>query len=303
MHPSILEMLRSHHFDPDYQPNITRAEILSSLPKFSGLIVRSKTPIDKELLSAGTSLQFIGRAGAGLDNIDVEEATRLGIEIVNAPEGNRDALGEHAVALLLGLLNHIGNGNKDIRHFIWEREANRGHEVSHLTVGLFGYGNMAQAFARRLKGFGCRILAYDKYKTDFSDTFVKEATLEELFEECQVFSLHTPLTAETKGFISYEFLSRFKNPFWLVNTSRGEVMPVKDILRLLQEGKCRGAALDVLEFEKFDKLSTDQKATYEELFALGNVILSPHVAGWSFESYRKINEVLVSKIIHLNLQD
>ena len=203
--------------------------------------------------------------------------------------------------MLLGLMNNIGKSDHDVRKFLWQREENRGFEVGGLTIGLFGYGNMASAFAQRIKGFGCEVLAYDKYKTNYSDEYVQESTLEEITERADVFSLHTPLTYETKGVINYDFLKKFKKPIWFINTSRGEVAPVKDILKLLNENSIKGAALDVLEVEKFDKLNSEQKEVYESLFKLPNVILSPHVAGWSFESYRKINEVLVSKIISLNL--
>lgn len=303
MHDSIHDLLSQEGFLSDYRPNISRAEILEVIASYQGIVVRSKTRIDREIFDKASALKFIGRAGAGLDNIDLHEAKKRNIAVVNAPEGNRDALGEHAVAMLLSLMNNISRSDHDVRNFLWHREENRGHELGGLTVGLFGYGNMASAFARKLVGFGCDVIAYDKYKSGFSSRYVKEVSMEAIFERSDVFSLHTPLTDETRGYINYDLLNSFAKPIWLVNTSRGEVAPIEDTLALLKEGKIIGAALDVLEVEKFDRLGRDQKEVYTKLFSLSNVILSPHVAGWTFESYRKINEVLVSKIISLNLQD
>lgn len=299
MHLSIESMLKEIGYTTVYAPKITREEILSCIPNFEGLIIRSKTTIDKELLDKANSLKFIGRAGAGLDQIDVLEVEKKGIHLVNAPEGNRDALGEHAMGLLLSLTNNIVKANQEVTNFIWDREGNRGSEISNLTIGLFGYGNMAQSFAKRLKSFGCKILAYDKYRSNYSDEYTQQASLEQIQQEADVLSLHTPLTNETKAFINLDFLNHFKKNIWLINTSRGEIVPVKDTLTLLNNGKIKGASLDVLEKEKFNTLSKGEKETYNELFQLTNVIITPHIAGWSFESYQKINHVLTEKIKNL----
>ena len=296
MHDSISSMLEEIGYVPTYSPNITRKEILEIIKGFDGIIIRSKTSIDKELLDRGSNLKFIARAGAGVDQIDVDQVNVRGIKLFNAPEGNRDALGEHAVGLLLALTNNIVKADKEVREFIWDREGNRGHEIGSLTIGLFGYGNMAEAFAQRLSSFGCEILTYDKFKTGYSDNFVKEVTLEELQKKADVLSLHTPLTALTKGFINKDFIKMFQKDIWLINTSRGEVVSVEDVLSLLKSGKIKGAALDVLEKEKFMLLDEREKKIYNSLFEQSNVILSPHVAGWTFESYMKINEVLIGKI-------
>ena len=296
MHDSISSMLEEIGYVPTYSPDITRKEILEIIGGFDGIIIRSKTSIDKELLDRGSHLKFIARAGAGIDQIDIDEVNNKGIKLFNAPEGNRDALGEHAVGLLLALTNNIVKADKEVREFIWDREGNRGHEIGSLTIGLFGYGNMAEAFAQRLSGFGCEILAYDKFKTGYSDDFVKEVTLDDLQKRSDVLSLHTPLTALTKGFINKDFIEMFQKDIWLLNTSRGEVVSVEDVLSLLKSGKIKGAALDVLEKEKFMLLDEHETKMYNSLFEQANVILSPHVAGWTFESYRKINEVLIDKI-------
>lgn len=300
MHESINPMLQEIGYESTYLPQITRPEILEQIGRYDGIIIRSKTRLNKELLDKAVNLKFIARAGAGIDQIDVEEVARRNIKLLNAPEGNRDALGEHAIGLLLAMTNNIVKSDKEIRNFVWDREGNRGYEIGTLTVGLFGYGNMAQAFAKRLSGFGCTVLAYDKYRTNYSDEFTQEASLVEIQQRADVLSLHTPLTPETRGFINEEFLSQFKKNIWLMNTSRGEVAPIQAILNLLGTGKLRGAALDVLEKEKFHALSDAEKELYYTLFKQYNVILSPHVAGWSFESYLKINQVLIDKIKNLD---
>ena len=296
MHESIVPLLTELGFDVDYLPKINRDEVLESISVYQGLILRSKLLVDKSILDRAEQLQFIARAGAGLDKIDLDEVSKRGIKLLNAPEGNRDALGEHTLGLLLSLTNNIVKSDREIRRFTWDREGNRGYEIGGKTVGLLGYGNMAQAFAKRLKPFGCEILAYDKYKVNYSDQFVKESSLEEIKERADIFSIHTPLTPETRGLVDHDFLSSFKKPFWLLNTARGEIIPIIDLLNFLNEGKILGASLDVLENEKIRKMSESEKKHYNELFEKHNVILTPHVAGWSFESYRRINDVLVSKI-------
>ncbi len=296
MHESIVPLLTELGFDVDYLPEINRDEVLESISIYQGLILRSKLLVDKAILDRAEQLEFIARAGAGLDKIDLDEVSKRGIKLLNAPEGNRDALGEHTLGLLLSLTNNIVKSDREIRRFTWDREGNRGYEIGGKTVGLLGYGNMAQAFAKRLKPFGCEILAYDKYKVNYSDQFVKESSLEEIKERADIFSIHTPLTPETRGLVDHDFLSSFKKPFWLLNTARGEIIPIIDLLNFLNEGKILGASLDVLENEKIRKMSESEKKHYNELFEKHNVILTPHVAGWSFESYRRINDVLVSKI-------
>jgi len=296
MHESIAELLQNIGIQTTYEPKADRSKLLEIIKDYEILLIRSKTTVDQEFIDRAEKLELIGRAGAGLDKIDVDYAESKGIEIINAPEGNRDALGEHALALLLNLLNNINRADKEVRHWIWDREGNRGLELSDKTVGIIGYGYMGQAFVQRLRAFDSRILVYDKYKKGFGTKKVEEVSLDKLFEKADILSLHVPLTPETRGWVNSAFLNMFKKNIYLLNTARGEVLPLKDLLEAMDTGKVIGAALDVLEKEKFDKLSTDEKALFEDLFKRDNVVLSPHVGGWTFSSYKRINEVLVGKI-------
>jgi len=296
MHESIIPLLNQINLAIDYRPDIKRPEIISILGKYEGLIVRSKTSIDAELLRQGENLTFVARAGAGVDNVEVDELEKRNIQLINAPEGNRDALAEHAMGLLLSLFNRINIADQEVRRGIWDREGNRGVELMGKTVGLLGYGYMGEAFAKRLSSFGCRILAYDAEKTGFSNEIVEEVSLDKIQAEAQVLSLHIPMNIQNKGIINHEFLAKFKSLEYIINTSRGEVLILKDLLKLLKEGRIRGAALDVLENEKFNTFNKEELAIFEELKNIQQVILTPHIAGWSHESYEKINEVLYQKI-------
>jgi len=257
--------------------------------------------IDRELIDCGRNLKFIARAGAGLDQIDIDYTTKKAIEIINAPEGNKDAVGEHAIGMLLALFNHMVRADRQVRVKNWQREQNRGIELHGKTVGLVGYGNMGQAFAKRLSGFDCEVIAYDKYKKGFSDNFAREVTLGELYEKTQILSFHIPLNSETRHLANEEYFRNFNQNIYLINTARGEIIPLKTLLNQLLSGKIRGAALDVLEVEKFQNLSDEQNLILNELFKLDNVIFTPHVAGWSEESYIKINQTLAKKIKLLKL--
>ncbi len=301
MHPSIIPTLSELNFEVDYFPEITREKILDSLHHYYGLIIRSKTVIDRELIDCGRNLKFIARAGAGLDQIDIDYTTKKAIEIINAPEGNKDAVGEHAIGMLLALFNHMVRADRQVRVKNWQREQNRGIELHGKTVGLVGYGNMGQAFAKRLSGFDCEVIAYDKYKKGFSDNFAREVTLGELYEKTQILSFHIPLNSETRHLANEEYFRNFNQNIYLINTARGEIIPLKTLLNQLLSGKIRGAALDVLEVEKFQNLSDEQNLILNELFKLDNVIFTPHVAGWSEESYIKINQTLAKKIKLLKL--
>ncbi|WP_037574567.1 NAD(P)-dependent oxidoreductase [Sporocytophaga myxococcoides] len=296
MHPSIVSMLEGIGIVPDYRPSVTRMDLLKIVMNYEGLIVRSKVKIDKELLDLATNLKIIARAGAGLDQIDIEEVNRRNIKVVNAPEGNRDAVGEHAVGMLLSLMNKMQTGDKEVRNRIWKREKNRGYEVGGLTIGIIGYGNMGKAFAKRIKGFGCRVIAYDKYISGYSDEFAQEVSIEDIFNNADVLSLHIPLTEVSRRMVNRKFIANFKKNFWLINTARGEVVQQEDLIEALDSGKIRGAALDVLENEKFETLTSVQKLNLENLVERENILFTPHVAGWTYESLVKINEVLVEKL-------
>lgn len=299
MHPSLIEMLHDAGFVPQYMPQITRAEILDILPAYHVLVIRSKTPVDAELLDRATALQVLARAGSGTDQIDTAALQARNITLINAPEGNCDAVGEHALGMLLALMNKLLQADAQVRRKIWLREANRGYELSGKTVGIIGYGHTGQAFARKISGFGCRVLAYDKYKNGFSDAYALEADLEQIRQEAEVLSLHVPLTDETRGWVNADFFNRFKHNLWFINTARGEIAPFSGVRAALQSGKLRGACLDVLEQEKLDRLTEKQAADFEWLAAQPNVIFSPHVAGWTHESYVRINRVLVEKLVRL----
>lgn len=301
MHDSIVDMLREQGFEVDYRPAATRREILELLPGCAGLIVRSKTAVDRELITAGPELKFIARSGAGLDLIDLEFAANRGISILHAAEGNRNAVAEHTIGMLLALMRNMIKADREVRRQIWNREGNRGMELMHRCVGIIGYGHMGSAFAHRLSGFNCRVLAYDKYRTGYGNGYVVECDLTELFDQCDVVSLHIPLSDETRGYYNSSFFAKFRNNIILLNTARGEILPLDDLLGLLKSGKVMAAGLDVLENENLKRLTEKQKVDLEELTQMENVILSPHVAGWTRESYVKINQTLLKKISSLKL--
>jgi D-3-phosphoglycerate dehydrogenase len=247
-------------------------------------------------LDCATNLQFIARAGAGLDQIDLVEVRQRNITLLNAPEGNRYAVAEHTLAMLLSLLNNLRRGDAEVRNKIWNREGNRGTELYQKTVGIIGYGNMGSAVAKCLSGFGCRILAYDKYHPTLQDNFAESVDLETIFADTDILSLHIPLTHETYNLLNNSYLAKFKKPIYIINTARGEIINLADLVENLENGKVKGACLDVLENEKLANLSSNQQATFDKLVNLQQVIFSPHVAGWTHESYIRINEVLVEKI-------
>lgn len=298
LHENIFPMLLELGFEVNYQPEINRSEILKIIKDYEGLIIRSKTKIDKELLSHCDKLEFIARAGAGLDLIDIEEVSRKNIQVFAANEGNADAVAEHTMGMILMLFNKLNYADSEVRQSIWEREKNRGIELRGMTVGIIGYGNMGKALAERLTGFGVVVLAYDKAERGLTKEgfLASKASMEEIFEETDLLSIHVPLTDETRMMVNDEFIQKFKKNIFIVNTSRGEVASTGSILNGLKSGKIRGACLDVLENEKLSTLTLEQQNVYSQLFTLKNVIITPHIAGWTVESYRKINEVLIEKI-------
>lgn len=298
-HPSLKEGLEGAGFLCDFFPDYRKEDFVKIIGEYEGVIVRSKIKLDQEILSKATNLKFIGRVGAGMENIDTTYAESRGIVCLNAPEGNRGAVGEQAVGMLLMLFNHLLRADAEVRKGIWRREENRGLEIEGRTIGIIGYGNTGGAFARKLSGFRPKVLAYDKYKNDFSDTYAREATMDELFEESDVVSLHLPLTEETRFLVDREFISRFKKPFVLINTSRGKIVKTDDLVESLKSGKVLGACLDVLEFEGLSFESLDQEnlpRAFAELIQMDNVVLSPHIAGWTHESNLKLAATIVRKV-------
>lgn len=300
LHPAFKEKAESLGYTVDDFPEYTREQTLTVIHDYDGLAIRTKFNIDSEILDAAVNLTFIVRAGAGMDNIDEQTAKQKNIVCLNAPEGNRDAVAEHAIGMLLSLMNNLRKGDAEIRNGIWDREGNRGIELSGKTVGIIGYGFMGSSFAKKLRGFDVNIIAYDKYKSGFGDEFVKEVSMEQIVRHSDILSLHIPLTRETRQLVDDEYLFHFKKPIFLLNTARGEIVNTSAVLKAIKEGKILGAGLDVLESEKFPALG--QQPWFDELINSGKIILSPHVAGWTVESYRKISEVLGEKLAQLSFR-
>jgi D-3-phosphoglycerate dehydrogenase len=298
IHPIFIEQAEALGYECDYQPQIKLDEALQIIAGYDGLVIRSKFNVDRQLMDIATKLQFVCRAGAGMDNIDDAYAAQKNIALINASEGNMDAVGEHAVGLLLSLMNNFNNADAEIRAGKWQREANRGYELKGKTVGIIGYGFMGKSFAKKLSGFEVNVIAYDKYKTGFSDKYAREVSMEEIVKHSDVLSLHIPLTSETNGLVDDEYLFHFKKPIFFINVSRGGVAKVQAILNAIKQGKILGAGLDVLEVEKFPLLAG--QAWFDDLRQSGKVILTPHVAGWTFDSYRRISEVMAEKLALLN---
>jgi D-3-phosphoglycerate dehydrogenase len=296
LHESILEL--GDFFNVDYKPYLSPEQALHEIPKYEILILRSKLNITEEMMSAWPQLKIIGRAGAGMDNLDVEAAEKLGIELLNCGEGNRMAVAEHTLGLLLGLTSRIVKSHQEVSRMIWDREGNRGIEVGERTVGLIGFGNTGSAVGQLLQGFPGRVLAYDKYKPNYTKNYdhVEAVDLETIQKEADMISFHVPLTDETRGWINRDFISACKKPCYLLNLSRGGIMDLNDILTGLRDEKLLGFATDVLPNERPETWSDDERKLITELATDERVIMTPHVGGWTHESYRKISEILGAKI-------
>lgn len=280
--------------------NITKDNLIKQLNNFEGIIIRSRFVLDKEFLSHASRLKFIGRPGAGLENIDISFCKQNKIEVFRSPEGNRDAVAEHAIGMLLMLFNKLNSANKEVKSGIWNRIANRGEEIMGKTIGILGYGYMGEAFARRLSGFGCQVIAYDKYIKGFSSNFVEEVSLQDFFARTDVLSIHTPLTEETRGLINDKFINQFNKRIYLINTARGQSVVLDDLAKNIKSGKVKGACLDVLEIEKttFEEVFEESRPdSLNYLMEQGNVLFSPHVAGWSNQSNEKMAFFLGEKIL------
>jgi len=299
-HPLMLEQLQAYGFKNEEDYTSAKSEIVDKISNYDGLIIRSRFTIDQAFLDAATNLKFIGRLGAGLENIDTVYAEKKGIQLFSAPEGNRNAVGEHALGMLLSLFNHLRRADQEVRNGIWKREENRGLELEGKTVGIIGFGNMGKAFAKKLRGFDCEVIFYD-LKENIGNQDARQVSIEELQKNAEVLSLHTPLTSLTKNMINSDFINQFKNPFWLINTARGKSVVTKHLVSALKSGAILGAGLDVLEYEKssFENLFNDKNAlpeAFQYLIEADNVLLSPHIAGWTIESKEKLAQVIVDKI-------
>lgn len=298
-HECLNQGLRDAGFIVDEDYISSKEEIAKIINEYDGMIVRSRFPITREFLMKATNLKFIGRVGAGLENIDEEYAAERGIVLFNSPEGNRDSVGEHAIGMLLMLMHHLRRADKEVRQGIWNREENRGDELKGKTVGIIGYGNMGNAFAKRLQGFGVETICYD-ILPDKGNEFARQVELSEFFDRAEIVSLHTPQTPETMQMINSKFINQFKNPFYLINTARGKSVVTKDLVQAMKSGKVIGAALDVLEFEKssFEKLVVSElPEEFKYLIEADNVVLAPHIAGWTHQSKVKLAEFIRDKII------
>jgi D-3-phosphoglycerate dehydrogenase len=300
VHSILEERLSNRGFYCIDGTKMSREEIQLELKDVFGIVIRARFTLDKEFLFNASQLKFIARSGSGLENIDQVYCKERKIELFNSPEGNRNAVGEHALGMLLSLLNKLPQANKQVKDGIWDREGNRGEELDGKTIGIIGYGNNGSAFAKKLRGFDVKILIYDKYKTGFGDHFVQEGTLQAIFQQADIVSFHIPLTKENKYFANQSFFNSFSKPIRLLNLSRGKIVNTKDMVLALKEKKVIGACLDVLEFETKSFESFFEQHLPEEfnyLIHSDNVILSPHVGGWTIESYFKLSNVLADKIL------
>ena len=298
-HPILLAKLEQLGFQNENDFTSSKEEIESKIQNYHGIVIRSRFKIDKTFLDKATNLQFIARVGAGLESIDCEYALAKNIQLIAAPEGNRNAVGEHTLGMILSLFNNFNIAHSEIQQGHWNREKNRGHELDGKTVGIIGYGNMGKAFAKKLRGFDIEVLCYD-LKENVADANAKQVSLEELQQKSDVLSLHIPWTPDTDKMVNANFISAFAKPFWLLNTSRGKNVVTSDLVDALKSGKILGAGLDVLEYEKlsFETIFQDENIpeAFQYLLKAENVILSPHIAGWTFESHERLAQTIVDKI-------
>jgi len=297
-HPYIKTGLKSlgHVCDEDFVSSKIAIEL--KIKNYQGIVIRSRFSIDKKFIDAATNLKFIARVGAGLENIECAYAEKKGIKLISAPEGNRNAVGEHALGMLLSLMNHLNRVDKEVRKGIWLRAENRGTELEGKTVGIIGYGNMGRSFAKKLRGFDVEIICCD-ILPNMGDNYVTQVTLKDLFERTDILSLHTPQTNLTKNMINHKFISEFKKSFYLINTARGSAVNTFDLVDALEKNKILGACLDVLEYEKdsFESLfNSNLPEPMKYLIQSDKVILSPHIAGWTHESNYKLAKTIVNKI-------
>lgn len=298
VHPLLLEGLENLGFQCDYHPKISLERVREMVADYDGMIINSKILVDKVMLDAAPKLQFVGRLGSGMEIIDLEYAAQKGVLIHGAPEGNRNAVAEHALGMLLALANKFLQADREVRNKDWQREKNRGFEIMGKTIGIIGFGHTGSQFAKKLKGMDVKVVAFDKYKKNYTSDFpfVQESTLESLQSNADIISLHLPYTPETYHLVDSDFLKKCKEGTILINTSRGSVIKTTDLIEALAIGRLGGACLDVFENEKPHTFTSKEDEMYEQLYEFGNVILSPHVAGWTVESKKRLAEVLLRKI-------
>lgn len=298
-HPLLWQQLEAAGFHNEEDFTSSKEEIEAKIQNYHGIVIRSRFKIDSTFIDKASQLQFIARVGAGLESIDCDYAASKGIHLIAAPEGNKNAVGEHALGMLLSLMNKLNRADRLVREGKWIREGNRGFELENKTVGIIGYGNMGKSFAKKLQGFDVNVLCYD-IQENVGDQYATQVSLEELKAEADVLSLHIPWTPDTDGMVNAMFINSFTKPFWFINTSRGKNVVTDDVVEALKTGKILGAALDVLEYEKlsFDNLFLDIEKPEAFLYLLKaeNVLLTPHIAGWTHESHEKLAQIIVDKI-------
>lgn len=301
-HPLLWNQLEEAGFQNEHDYSSTKEEVADKIHNYHGIVIRSRFKIDQTFLDKATNLQFIARVGAGLESIDCEYATSKKIHLIAAPEGNRNAVGEHTLGMLLSLMNKLNRADKMVREGQWVREGNRGYELEGKTVGIIGYGNMGKAFAKKLRGFDVEVLCYD-IQENIGDENAKQVSLETLQQEIDVLSLHLPWTPETDKMVNTKFINTFAKPFWFINTSRGKNVVTDDLVAALQSGNILGAGLDVLEYEElsFENLFVDAEKpkAFEYLLKAENVLLTSHIAGWTYESHEKLAQTIVDKIKYI----
>ncbi|WP_162126657.1 2-hydroxyacid dehydrogenase [Flavobacterium phycosphaerae] len=303
-HPLLWEQLEQAGFQNEADFTSTKTEVEAKIHNYHGVVIRSRFKIDKDFLDKAVNLKFIARVGAGLESIDIDYAQAKGIHLIAAPEGNRNAVGEHALGMLLSLMNKLNRADRLVRQGQWIREGNRGYELEGKTVGIIGYGNMGKAFAKKLRGFDVEVLCYD-ILPNVGDDNAKQVSLSALQAKADVLSLHIPWTPETDKMVNTNFINAFAKSFWFINTSRGKNVVTDDLVTALTSGKILGAGLDVLEYEKlsFENLfiDTEKPKAFEYLLQAENVLLTPHIAGWTYESHQKLAQTIVDKILQLQL--
>lgn len=297
VHPVLMEQLIGKGVQCDDYTSSSSEELMENIADYDGIVIRSKFKVDKALIDAASSLKFIARAGAGMENIDSCYAKENAIALFNSPEGNRTAVAEHAMGMILSLLNHLNRVDVEVRNGVWLRAENRGHELKGQTLAIIGYGNMGHAFAKRLSGFEVNVISYDKYKNNYGDDYAEESTWEEIYKKADIVSLHVPQADDTINLIDKKRLSQFQKPIYVINTARGKNLCISDLLDAIDTGKVIGACLDVLEFEgtSFEKLE-ESNPVFKRLIESNRVLLSPHIAGWTHESNFKMSNFLFKKI-------
>ncbi len=307
-HPVLLEGLEKMGYRCDFEPNISPAETLKRIGDYEGLVINSKILVNRAFLDAAKKLEFVARLGSGMEIVDREYAEKLGVKVISSPEGNRNAVAEQAMGMLLALSNNLLRADREVRQKIWRREANRGWELREKTVGIIGFGHTGSSFAKKLAGFEVEVLAFDKYKpvrpshpggTGFAKDFshVRETEMGEIFEKSDIISLHLPLTDETKFLVNQNFVKKCKRGVIIINTSRGKCVNTLDLVEALENGQVGGACLDVFENEKPETFTPAEHEIFDRLYKMENVVLSPHVAGWTFESKYLLGKILVEKLL------